>query len=104
VVAPDEDAHGALAASAMMHGLIDCARAEAIGSEFADAAEKKAMVLGKQANWREFGVGALVGGTVGVASAVMVPAAGRPRSPFRSHMREPGARRRRSRTSPVRGH
>ncbi|WP_166026345.1 hypothetical protein [Streptomyces chilikensis] len=101
-VAADEDAHGSLAAtqqiygvslmasqgdnhtavvnagmhSVMMHGMFDGARAEAIAGDFADEEEKRAMALEKQANWREFGVGALVGATVGVGSAVMVPAAG----------------------------
>jgi hypothetical protein len=62
--------------SMLMHGMLDGARMEAIGSEFADEKEKQDVALQKQANWREFGVGAVVGATVGVASAVMIPAAG----------------------------
>ncbi|MCP9987766.1 hypothetical protein LUX01_14795 [Streptomyces sudanensis] len=72
-------AHGDSAVSAReaglksmyMHGLLDEARFEAIGKEFADDAAKRNLELQKQAAWREYATSAVVGAGVGVGAALV---------------------------------
>jgi hypothetical protein len=59
--------------SARMHGLLDQARAEAIGKEFADDKDKRNLELEKQGEWRKFAAEAAVGVGVGAATALIVP-------------------------------
>ncbi len=60
--------------SIMMHGMLDQARFEAIGQEFADEKEAANRELEKQGAWRDFAAGAVIGTTVGVASELIIPA------------------------------
>ncbi|MCO4699872.1 hypothetical protein LRR80_05973 [Streptomyces sp. RO-S4] len=59
--------------SISMHGLLDEARAESIGEEFADDAKERNMQLEKQGEWRNFAAGATVGLVVGVATELIIP-------------------------------
>ncbi|MEU1708255.1 hypothetical protein ABZ478_23245 [Streptomyces sp. NPDC005706] len=59
--------------SIMMHGMLDQARFESIGHEFADQKEAANRELEKQGAWRDFAAGAVIGTAVGVASEVVVP-------------------------------
>ncbi|MEU0073190.1 hypothetical protein ABZ027_27105 [Streptomyces sp. NPDC006332] len=59
--------------SVTMHGLLDQARAESIGEQFADDEKERNKALEKQGEWRNFAAGATVGVAVGVASGVVVP-------------------------------
>ncbi|MFJ4062869.1 MULTISPECIES: DUF6571 family protein [Streptomyces] len=59
--------------SIMMHGMLDQARFEAIGQEFADEKEAANRELEKQGAWRNFAAGAVIGTTVGVASELIIP-------------------------------
>ncbi|MFI8190290.1 hypothetical protein ACIF8T_16030 [Streptomyces sp. NPDC085946] len=59
--------------SIMMHGMLDQARFESIGQEFADQKEAANRELEKQGAWRDFAVGAVIGTTVGVASELIIP-------------------------------
>ncbi|GAA4916331.1 DUF6571 family protein [Streptomyces coeruleoprunus] len=54
-----------------MHGLLDSARSEAIGKEFADEAERRNLELEKQAAWRGFVTSAVVGAGVGAGTALV---------------------------------
>lgn len=69
-----QDAVDAGLHSVAMHGLLDQARAEAIGAEFADDEKKKNLELEKQGEWRNFHAGAVIGTVAGVGAAVVVPA------------------------------
>ncbi|MET7855240.1 hypothetical protein ABZT48_45550 [Streptomyces avermitilis] len=60
--------------SVTMHGMLDQARSEAIGEQFADEEKARNKELEKQGEWRNFFAGAAVGVTVGVASEIIVPA------------------------------
>ncbi|MDT0402325.1 hypothetical protein [Streptomyces edwardsiae] len=60
--------------SVSMHGLLDQARSESIGEEFADQAKERNKALEKQGEWRNFAAGATVGLVVGVASELIIPA------------------------------
>ncbi|MDJ0465152.1 DUF6571 family protein [Streptomyces sp. H27-C3] len=60
--------------SVKMHGLLDESRFEGIGKEFGDDKEARNMELEKQAEWRKYAVGAVVGTVAGVGAAVIVPA------------------------------
>ncbi|MCF6523390.1 DUF6571 family protein [Streptomyces sp. JJ36] len=60
--------------SVRMHGLLDEARAESIGEQYADDEAARNKALEQQAEWRKFVVGSAVGVGVGVASGVVVPA------------------------------
>ncbi|MEV7503035.1 hypothetical protein [Streptomyces sp. NPDC093018] len=71
-----DDAIDAGIHSVSMHGLLDQARTEAIGHEFADKEDARNKELEKQGAWRDFVAGAAIGAGVGVASEVLVPAAG----------------------------
>ncbi|KUH35564.1 MULTISPECIES: DUF6571 family protein [Streptomyces] len=57
--------------SVHMHGLLDEARSEAIGKEFADDAERRNLELEKQAAWRGFATSAVVGAGVGAGTALV---------------------------------
>lgn len=59
--------------SISMHGLLDEARAESIGDEFAKDAKERNRQLEKQGEWRNFAAGATVGLVVGVASELIIP-------------------------------
>jgi hypothetical protein len=59
--------------SITMHGLLDQARSESIGEEFANEAKERNKELEKQGEWRKFAAGATVGLIVGVASQVIIP-------------------------------
>ncbi|MFK4224221.1 DUF6571 family protein [Streptomyces sp. NPDC019890] len=59
--------------SVRMHGLLDQARAEAIGHEFADDKDRRNLELEKQGEWRKFAAEAAVGVGAGVATALIVP-------------------------------
>ncbi|MFD5450656.1 DUF6571 family protein [Streptomyces sp. NPDC127100] len=60
--------------SVTMHGLLDQARTEAIGHQYADDEDARNQALEKQGEWRKFAAGAVIGVGVGVASEVVVPA------------------------------
>ncbi|MBQ0983672.1 hypothetical protein KBZ10_03865 [Streptomyces sp. F63] len=74
--ADQENAESAGLHSAKMHGLLDAARSEAIGKEFADDEAAKNKALEKQAEWRKFGVSTAVATTVGVGAALVAPPVG----------------------------
>ncbi|MFF0889106.1 hypothetical protein ACFY3O_25825 [Streptomyces sp. NPDC001046] len=59
--------------SVSMHGLLDQARSESIGEEFAEKAKERNKELEKQGEWRNFAAGATVGVVVGVASELIIP-------------------------------
>lgn len=59
--------------SVSMHGLLDQARSESIGEEFAEDAKERNKQLEKQGEWRNFAAGATVGLVVGVASELIIP-------------------------------
>ncbi|MFI6208714.1 hypothetical protein ACIBAI_20290 [Streptomyces sp. NPDC051041] len=59
--------------SIMMHGMLDQARFESIGQEFADKKEAANRELEKQGAWRDFAAGAAIGTVVGVASELIIP-------------------------------
>ncbi|MEY9485882.1 hypothetical protein RKD26_001676 [Streptomyces calvus] len=59
--------------SITMHGLLDQARSESIGEEFANEAKERNKELEEQGEWRKFAAGATVGLIVGVASQVIIP-------------------------------
>ncbi|MFD5116684.1 hypothetical protein ACFWNG_30955 [Streptomyces sp. NPDC058391] len=69
-----QDALDAGLHSTAMHGLLDQARSEAIGEEFAGVKEDRNRELEKQGEWRKFAAGAVIGATAGVGAAVVVPA------------------------------
>lgn len=71
-----DDAMNAGLKSVRMHGLLDEARAEAIGKEFADDKTQRNLELEKQGEWRKFAGEAAVGVGVGVATAMIVPTGG----------------------------
>ncbi|MCX4823652.1 hypothetical protein OG883_28015 [Streptomyces sp. NBC_01142] len=71
-----DDAMNAGLKSVRMHGLLDEARAEAIGKEFADDKSQKNLELEKQGEWRKFAAEAAIGVGVGVATAMVVPTGG----------------------------
>ncbi|MCX4511360.1 hypothetical protein OHA27_13795 [Streptomyces sp. NBC_01619] len=71
-----QDALDAGVSSARMHGLLDQARAEAIGKEFAEDKDQRNLELEKQGEWRKFAGEAAVGVGVGVATALVVPTGG----------------------------
>ncbi|MFE2633894.1 hypothetical protein ACFXKF_03710 [Streptomyces scopuliridis] len=56
-----------------MHGLLDEARFESIGKEFAEVKEDRNRELEKQGAWRDFAAGAVIGGAAGVGAAVVIP-------------------------------
>ncbi|MEV6395770.1 hypothetical protein AB0M39_13480 [Streptomyces sp. NPDC051907] len=70
------DALDAGVSSARMHGLLDQARAESIGKEFADDKDQRNLELEKQGEWRKFAAEAAVGVGVGVGAALIVPTGG----------------------------
>lgn len=59
--------------SVRMHGLLDQARAEAIGHEFADDKDRRNLELEKQGEWRNFAAEAATGVGVAAATALIVP-------------------------------
>ncbi|MEU9356073.1 DUF6571 family protein [Streptomyces griseoloalbus] len=77
VMAAQGDDHGDVKRvamhSIMMHGMLDQARFESIGQEFADQKEAANRELEKQGAWRTFAAGAVIGTTVGVASELIIP-------------------------------
>lgn len=68
-----QDAIDAGLYSATTHGMLDEARTEAIGKEFADDKTARNKELEKQAAWRNFAASAAIGTTAGVAAGVFVP-------------------------------
>ncbi|RFU82360.1 hypothetical protein DY218_33195 [Streptomyces triticagri] len=71
-----EDAIDAGMAGTVVHGLLDEARTEAIGKEYADEADERNRELEKQGEWRSYAVGASVAVVAGAGAALVVPAAG----------------------------
>ncbi|WP_330457557.1 hypothetical protein OIB37_11945 [Streptomyces sp. NBC_00820] len=69
-----DDALDAGLHSVSMHGLMDEARMESIGHQYADDEDARNRALEKQGEWRNFAAGAAIGVGVGVASEVVVPA------------------------------
>jgi hypothetical protein len=77
VMAAQDNRNDALDAglhSVSMHGMLDQARMEAIGHQYADDKDARNRELEKQGEWRKFAAGAAIGVGVGVASEVVIPA------------------------------
>ncbi|MGS2589745.1 DUF6571 family protein [Streptomyces hebeiensis] len=68
-----EDAKRVGLHSVKMHGMLDEARFEGIGKEFGDEKEERNRELAKQGEWRNFAAGAVIGTTVGIGAAAIVP-------------------------------
>ncbi|RII19797.1 hypothetical protein DSC45_07285 [Streptomyces sp. YIM 130001] len=71
-----DDAIDAGMAGTVVHGLLDEARTEAIGKQYADEADERNRELEKQGEWRSYAVGASVAVVAGAGAALVVPAAG----------------------------